>query len=205
MTYDTLNPQIVRYILEDAQPDARILDVGCGTGRLGRLLKLKINCHITGIDIDRQATDIAKDSYDEIMVIDLENLINKSDEFKSNKKFKFIIFGDILEHTTKPEYLLKYFSNFLEGDGFVIVSIPNIANWMLRIRLLFGNFDYKGGILDQGHLRFFTYRTARMLLEDNGYKIISVINNNQTRLFRFLGRLWKSMFAFQFVFKCVKR
>lgn len=205
MTYDTLNPQIVRYILEDASPGARILDIGCGTGRLGKQLKLKINCLITGIDIDRQALETAKDSYDEIMIMDLEDLINKNCEFKSNKKFKFIIFGDILEHTTKPEYLLQYFSNFLEDDGFLIASIPNIANWMLRVRLLFGNFDYRGGILDQGHLRFFTYKTARRLLEDNGYKIISVINNNQTRLFRFLGRLWKGMFAFQFVFKCVKR
>ncbi len=100
--------------------------------------------------------------------------------------------------------LLRYFRSFLKDEGFAIVSIPNVANWMVRIKLLSGKFDYDGGILDPGHLRFFTYRTAKRLLEDNGYKVIAVVNNNQTWLFRFLGRYFKRIFAFQFVFKCIK-
>lgn len=205
MIYDTLNPQIVRYVLEDAKEKMRILDVGCGTGRLGEALRSKIDCFIVGIEIDSEAAHIAKKFYDEVIIMDLDRLINNSLEFRIDKKFNYIIFGDILEHTSKPNYLLDYFRNLLEEDGFIIASIPNIANWMIRMKLLLGNFDYDGGILDEGHLRYFTYKTARKLLEDSGYKIISVVNNNRTKLCGFLGRYWKSMFAFQFVFKCAKK
>jgi len=204
MIYDTVNPEIVKFILEDARPGARILDIGCGTGRLGSVLKSKIGCYITGIEIDREAAQLAQKSYDEILVMDLEDLIHTRCEYKFDKKYDFIIFGDILEHVTDTKRLLECFSAALEKDGFVIASIPNVANWMIRLKLLFGNFDYSGGILDQGHVRFFTYKTARKLLEDGGYRVVRITNNNATWIIRSLGRIWKKMFAFQFVFKCSK-
>ena len=82
------------------------------------------------------------------------------------EKFDFIIFGDILEHVTKPEVLLQDFQYLLNQEGFLIASIPNIANWMIRLKLLFGNFDYAGGILDLGHLKFFTYKRKHLLFCD---------------------------------------
>lgn len=205
MIYDTINPRIVNFIFADAKPGTKILDVGCGTGKLGRILKSKINCYLAGIEIDREAANIAKDVYDEVALMDLENLLNGSYEPKNREKYNFVICGDVLEHVTNPELLLVRIGELLGKDGFLIASIPNIANWMIRIQLLLGKFDYSGGILDQGHLRFFTYRTARRLLENSGYRIISVINNNETWLFRFLGKIWMGMFAFQFVFKCAKK
>jgi hypothetical protein len=52
------------------------------------------------------------------------------------------------------------------------VSIPNVANIVVRLMLLFGQFNYQQrGLLDRTHLRFFTRKTARRLLEDNGYSI----------------------------------
>ncbi len=39
--------------------------------------------------------------------------------------------------------------------------------------LLFGRFDYtERGILDRTHLRFFTRKTARRFLRENGYELI---------------------------------
>jgi hypothetical protein len=50
--------------------------------------------------------------------------------------------------------------------------VPNIANIVIRIRLLVGRFEYEErGILDRTHLRFFTRRTARRLLTDHGWDI----------------------------------
>ena len=204
MIYDTINPKIVSFILEEIGPHSRILDVGCGTGKLGRELKSKFNCHITGIDIDSEAAKLAQDYYDNIIIIDLEELIDNKKKFSLKEKFDFIIFGDILEHLTKPEIILEEFSDLLCSNGFLIASIPNIANWMIRLKSLCGNFDYSGGILDKGHLKFFTYKTAVRLFEENRFRIIKVVNNNSTLPFRFLGKIWIKMFAFQFVFKCKK-
>ena len=55
----------------------------------------------------------------------------------------------------------------------MIVSLPNVANISVRMMLLFGRFNYtERGILDRTHLRFFTRKTARRLLEENGYTIV---------------------------------
>jgi len=204
MIYDTLNPEIVKFILQQAKDKDRILDIGCGTGRLGSELKPKINCFIVGIEVDADSAHTAQEIYDKVIVMDLEKIKDKGFNFGINEKFDYIIFGDIIEHVTDQQFLLKYFRDFLKEDGFAIASIPNIANWMIRLKLLFGFFDYEGGILDMGHLKFFTYKTAKKILEDSGYKIISVVNNNQTWPLRFLGRYFKKIFAFQFVFKCIK-
>ncbi len=169
---------------------------------MGKELKDKTDLVIIGVDIDDDALNIASQIYNEVIRIDLDKTIESL--FKIDEKFDCIVFGDILEHLVRPEFLLRNAGGLLKNDGFIIASIPNIANWMIRMKLLFGNFNCDGGILNPQHLRFYTYKTAKKLLEDNGYRIISVINNNQTWLFRFLGRYWKKLFAFQFVFKCIK-
>lgn len=202
MIYDTINPEVIRFILEDIKTGARVLDIGCGTGKLGKFLKAETSCFLTGLEIDKEAAFVAKEFYDEILIMDLEDFIKKSCEFRNGDKYDFIIFGDILEHVTNSEVLLRCFAKNLKKEGYLIVSIPNVANWLVRLKLLFGNFDYSGGIQDQGHLRFFTYKTSKKLLQDSGYKVVSVKNNNGTRALRLLGRFYKSMFAFQFVFKC---
>jgi hypothetical protein len=44
--------------------------------------------------------------------------------------------------------------------------VPNVANIAIRLMLLFGQFNYtERGILDKTHLRFFTRKTARRMVE----------------------------------------
>ena len=50
----------------------------------------------------------------------------------------------------------------LVPGGQMIVSTPNFGHWYPRGRVLTGTFDYdRRGILDEGHLRFFTRRGLR--------------------------------------------
>lgn len=179
MIYDTINPEIIKFILKD-KPKAgiRILDVGCGTGKLGIVLKPKFNCYLCGIEIDKEAASIVGVIYDEVALFDLKGVLSGNMIFSPKNKFDYIVLGDVLEHVTDPTALLRLLSAHLSEKGIVIASISNVANWIIRLKILFGKFDYSGGILDKGHLRFFSYKSARELLEDNGYKITAVINNN---------------------------
>ena len=62
----------------------------------------------------------------------------------------------------------------LRGSGRLIVSLPNIANITVRLALLFGSFTYRDrGIVDRSHLRFYTAKSARRLLEDAGFRVKS--------------------------------
>ncbi len=55
-----------------------------------------------------------------------------------------------------------------------MISLPNIACWDRRLALLFGRFDYAdAGIMDRTHLRFFTFRTAGILVREAGLTVLS--------------------------------
>ncbi len=80
--------------------------------------------------------------------------------------------ADILEHLVNPVGLLKELRNSLDVNGYVIIFIPNIAYYILRLMLLRGIFKYQDhGILDKTHLRFYTFYTAREMVRSAGYKI----------------------------------
>jgi hypothetical protein len=50
--------------------------------------------------------------------------------------------------------------------------VPNFAHWYPRIRVAAGRFDYdRRGILDAGHVRFFTRRTFERTARAAGYDI----------------------------------
>jgi len=56
-----------------------------------------------------------------------------------------------------------------------LISVPNVAVWTIRIKLLFGNFDYTDtGTMDRTHIRFFTLKTAKMIVKESGCSIVKV-------------------------------
>jgi SAM-dependent methyltransferase len=84
-----------------------------------------------------------------------------------------ILFGDVLEHLVDPESVLRNVVRLLAPEGRILVSLPNIAYWQIRLRLLAGQFAYaESGILDRTHVRFFTYNTARELAGAAGLRIV---------------------------------
>jgi hypothetical protein len=54
--------------------------------------------------------------------------------------------------------------------GNVIASVPNFGHWYSRGRTALGLFDYdQRGILDRGHVRFFTRRSFERLTSNAGF------------------------------------
>ena len=89
--------------------------------------------------------------------------------------FDVIVAGDVVEHLPRPEVLLGSLRGLLKPDGVLLLSLPNVANVTVRLGLLFGCFQYAPrGILDRTHLRFFSRATGRALLEENGYRVLSI-------------------------------
>lgn len=158
-------------VLENVNPKQVILSIGCGNAELEKEIK-KLGSIVYGIDVDPQAILIAKDKIDEAITLDIE----KTKELPyTQKKFDVIIFIDVLEHLLDPLSTLKKVKPYLKRDGYIIASIPNIANWRIRFGLLFGKFDYANyGILDRSHLKFYTLSNAKRLLCEAGFNIAKV-------------------------------
>ena len=157
-------------------PDgAKVLDVGCHTGILGKALRIRKKCTVVGIDNDASALHVAASRLDAVAVVDLETE-GWADKLISSGKsnFDIVLFGDVIEHTREPLKILKEAIALLAPDGKAIVSLPNIANLRIRLGLLRGKFDYAdSGILDRTHIRFFTLKTARGLVREAGYSVVS--------------------------------
>lgn len=180
-------------IIDSVGKDKKVLDVGCNKGYLAKRFK-ENGCRVVGIEADHQSAQFAKKFCDEVIIADVEKIEELS---YPDNYFDVMVFADILEHLKDPRELLTRLKRYLNPAGFIIVSLPNIARIDIRIKLLFGRFDYEEtGILDRTHLRFFTFSTAKKLLEDSGYRVFHA--DYAGRLAAILTIL-PEFFAFQFI------
>jgi 2-polyprenyl-3-methyl-5-hydroxy-6-metoxy-1,4-benzoquinol methylase len=147
-----------------------VLDIGCGEGVLAAQLKANGN-RIVGIDSLPAVPEHS--GVDQYLSADLDRGIGPVLGRLGGKKFDCVLLLDVLEHLRQPELLLQQCRSVLRDNGRLIVSLPNVANITVRLALLTGRFSYtERGILDRTHLRFFTLRTARQLLEQNDWEIV---------------------------------
>ena len=193
----------------------RLLDVGTSTGYLGMMLR-KEGHYVAGIENHGEWAEQARDHYDSFHVGDIEQF-----EFPYGGDFDYILFADVLEHLRDPTAVLRRSLPSLKESGKIIVSVPNIANFVIRLSLLLGRFDYMDrGILDRTHVRFFTLRSLKKMMLEASCTIIEVVPTplpvqmmspvTEKRVFAPLHeahynlvRLWKTMFAYQFVVKAI--
>ena len=185
-------------------------------GYIGRYLrKARPNTWLAGIEIDDRAASQAQPHYDQMIVGSIDDPA-VWDQLK--RPLDAMIFGDVLEHTADPIKVLGLAKPKLRPGGRIVVSIPNIAFVKMRLRLLRGRFEYEDwGIMDRTHLRFFTLRTAKAMLQAAGFRItheesihsypVPAELRGLSRL-RFvawrqakapLARVWPTLFAQQFI------
>jgi 2-polyprenyl-3-methyl-5-hydroxy-6-metoxy-1,4-benzoquinol methylase len=151
--------------------DLDVLDVGCGFATTSQHIAKRGN-RVIGIESSEQAVTVARTRVQEIIHADLQQL----DDVKrsiGDRRFDVIIFADVLEHLAWPIGILRGYLDLLKAGGSVMVSLPNVGLWSVRLNLLLGRFHYEEtGVLDRTHLRFFTRRSAREMIEQAGLEIV---------------------------------
>ena len=166
--HDINRPELVELVPLDAK---NILDLGCGTGLLGRALKNRQRCHVTGIELSKDAAAAAEQNIDAVF----NDNLNRFNPTFLKSRFDCLIFGDILEHLINPWSVLEKFSSTLTDNGCIVVSLPNIAHPHIVNQLQRGLFRYEpAGILDVTHLRFFTKSSIFQMFVRAGLKIVNV-------------------------------
>jgi len=128
-------------------------------------MELRVHGHtVTGVDVEEHAH--VRERVDTFVCADLENGVPEA----VGDGYDVIIAADVLEHVRDPEGLLDDLRNRLAPGGSIVACVPNFGHWYPRLRVVLGRFDYdRRGILDRGHLRFFTRASFDRLVAATGY------------------------------------
>ena len=146
--------------------DKNVLDVGCATGYVARIL-IDQGCTVSGIEYDSEAAEQARPLLKELVIGDLNTMPLR--EAFPDSAFDVVVFGDVLEHLMDPAGVLRQAAGLLAPGGSVVVSIPNVAHGSVRLALLQGSWTYQEtGLLDETHIRFFTLDGVEALLDAAG-------------------------------------
>jgi 2-polyprenyl-3-methyl-5-hydroxy-6-metoxy-1,4-benzoquinol methylase len=155
-------------------PGARVLEIGCATGYMSDVLKQRLGCTVTGIEISAAAGALAAPFCERVVIGDVEEL--DLDALFAGQQFDCIIVADVLEHLRQPDVVMRRLTPLLAPDGAIVGSLPNVAHGAVRLALLGGEFRYRDtGLLDSTHIRFFTRETVAELMASSGYVLTHLL------------------------------
>lgn len=167
--FEIANPEIPS-LLRGLPAGLSVLDVGCGSGVHGAELKHLHGHRVVGVDLSEASIQKATTRLAEAYVAD----VTKPElyPFSGRRKFDLIVFSDILEHLYDPLDVLTPHYPLLASGGKVLLSLPNIAIWNVRLALLAGRFEYQDtGTLDRTHIRFYARRTFQRFTAEAGLNV----------------------------------
>jgi len=176
------------------------LDIGCGAGVTGELLKKQYGAQfVIGLEMDADAAEAARRRLDQVITGSAE----QEDLPFAAAQFDLIVMGDVLEHLIDPWRALARFATYLKPQGILLCSIPNVQHWRTPLQLFRGRWEYTaGGTLDRTHLRFFTRRSIKAMFRDAGLKIIHLHSKMgiESRVLNYLTfKRLNGLFAYQYL------
>lgn len=156
-----------------------ILEVGCGEGGFGRLLKRERGATVWGVEPDPRAAKKAARCLDRVWRGSFDDARRRLPA----GRFEAVIFNDVLEHLPDPWGVLSDVRRLLAPGGVVTASVPNVLHLSV-LKALIGDRDWRyspHGVLDRTHLRFFTRKSLLRLFEESGYEVIRIRGVNVSR------------------------
>lgn len=171
----SVNPRIRKMLSIIDQMDLKdknILDIGCYDGTFLSLIKNRNN-NFFGLEASDWGVEQSRKR--EVKVgqyfFDGKNKFPYEDNF-----FDVIVAGEVIEHIYDTDFFLAETYRILKSEGKLLLSTPNVASLGRRLLLLFGINPIielsPNEPASSGHIRYFTFRTLRKLLEKHNFRTI---------------------------------
>lgn len=168
-------------------PNAAILELGCGNGATGALALRRGKCSTyVGIEMFEPMGQDARKALTTVHVGNVETM----ELPYPPATFDALICSEVLEHLIDPEPVLQKLAGLLKPGALVFASSPNVAHWRIVAGLIMGRFEYQDfGAMDRTHLRWFTPNGFRGLFEAAGIEV------RQLRRHAKISRLKSAVFS----------
>lgn len=151
----------VQDFLKYINSNSRVFEVGAGWGTMLKVIKDKIGCYVSGVEISKLAVQVSKEYYG-------LNVNHQTFEeyFKKGigEKFDFVAMVHVLEHFQSPSFILTQVEKIISDSGHLYIAVPNMAN----------PDEPPKGFFRMEHCYYFTPLTIFNLLKKCGFKIIEI-------------------------------
>lgn len=154
----------LKKVSEFIPPNSKILDIGCGEGKILDYLQTP---EYYGIDGDKNLIENLTKKGIKAKII---NLNKQKLPFKS-EEFDFILMLDILEHLANPSELLEKSKKLLKKEGKLIITLPNDYHLLNKIRFIFNKHLTEDPFAPFGHMHYFPISSGKKFLIKNNLKI----------------------------------
>jgi 2-polyprenyl-3-methyl-5-hydroxy-6-metoxy-1,4-benzoquinol methylase len=201
------NPVNTHGLLIAAIPQrSRVLEIGTASGYIGEYLIHEKKCEVWGVEpVQELCVDAKTVGYTKLFCTSVEDFLQV--EAVKGEKFDVVLMGDVLEHMVHPDFVLSEIKKFIKPNGIAVISLPNVGHYSARKKILAGNWDMSDtGIFDRTHLKFFTLKTMKAMLESSGWQVVSTrpsdgyLEQKWHGLGKHLLFHFPTLFAVQFVF-----
>lgn len=204
--------KIKRLVGEEDFSGKKVLDLGCGDGRVSAEM-VRLGATVIGYDVDPVAIELAKQNGLDGRVADLESELDIGDD-----AMDLVLCLDTLEHIYNEDGLVSEIARVLKPEGRTVISIPNHFDIRNRVSFLFGGSivhwahkKYEGTtVWGYSHVRFPRLVDLQNLLAKHGLGVEVVqVNFNSggvvprrltpSWLRRWLVGTWPNLFSGKFV------
>jgi 2-polyprenyl-3-methyl-5-hydroxy-6-metoxy-1,4-benzoquinol methylase len=167
----------------------KVLDLGCGNGALSVILA-QSGFEVVGVDPDERGVEIAKQAgfgrfvvascYDDPIAMELVG-------------FDAVVCLEVIEHLWDPSRAVQFARRAMgdsgaEKRGLLVVSTPYHGYLKNLVLSCVNGWDRHWNPLRiGGHIKFFSKRTLRRLLEANGFDVIRISGYGR------MPGVWKTM------------
>lgn len=162
---------IVESVEKQVPKKGRVLDVGCSSGTLLRILQ-KEGYDVWGIEANKEAAAVAQKSLKKNVV---EGVLSQSLN-KLPMQFDCIVYNHVLEHIENPREELALALQLLSNNGALVVGVPSRDNWVAELRQ-----ERWESLMPGEHIWHFRTRDIVNILEDLGTKIEGISYSNHHR------------------------
>ncbi|MGC8495374.1 MAG: class I SAM-dependent methyltransferase [Syntrophobacteraceae bacterium] len=147
----------------------RVFDLGCGNGSVALHL-MKLGFDVTGVDPSTEGIRHARQGHPELKVYEGSAY---DDLAAIYGRFPLVVSFEVVEHVYAPRKYAATLYSLVEPGGTAIISTPYHGYWKNLAMALTNKLDaHFTALWDNGHIKFWSFRTLRFLLEETGFRNI---------------------------------
>jgi len=168
--------------------NTRVIDIGCGNGKMLSLMREGGFKHLTGVEISKKNIEFINTCYGiPAYVGDLEHL-----DALGDNKFQLVILNGVLEHVLNLQASIANVLQYIVDGGYVFLAVPALEQFIYYTNL-YQQFSSE-------HVNYFSKISLKNLLERYGLELCEYRNALGTGF-----SLWKKTKVFNIKSVCFDR